>query len=141
MVGQRVVGERAAGDDVGAHVEPPFGSKWLSLTRDELLAAVDVVGRAGERRVGHDVHGERGDVGRSDDASDRQRRAELLAALVELVAEQRRRQRRVDEPGGDEVDADRRELEREVRGQRGQRGRDAAMNASPAPGGGRRCRP
>ena len=48
------------------------------LSADELLAAVDVVGRAGERRVGHDVHGERGDVGRSDDAPDRKRVAKLL---------------------------------------------------------------
>ena len=38
---------------------------------------------------------------------DRQRRAELLAARVELVAEQRRRQRRVDEPGRDQVHPDR----------------------------------
>ena len=36
----------------------------------ELLPAVDVVGRAGEGGVGHDVNGERGDVGRSDDAPD-----------------------------------------------------------------------
>ena len=34
---------------------PPLG--------DELLPAVDVVGRAGEGRVDHDVDGERGDVG------------------------------------------------------------------------------
>ena len=45
------------------------------------------------------------------------------------VAEQRRRQRGVDEPGGDEVDADRRELEREVRRQGGQRGRERARRA------------
>ena len=36
----------------------------LQLTGDELLAAVYVVGRSGEGRVGHDVYGERGDVGR-----------------------------------------------------------------------------
>jgi len=35
------------------------------LADDELLPAVDVVGRAREGRVGHDVNGERGDVGRS----------------------------------------------------------------------------
>ena len=40
----------------------------------ELLAAVDVVGRTGERRVGHEVDGQGGDVRRSDDAPDRQRR-------------------------------------------------------------------
>ena len=33
-----------------------------SLAGDELLPAVDVVGRARERRVAHDVHGKRGDV-------------------------------------------------------------------------------
>jgi hypothetical protein len=67
-----------------------------------LLAAVDVVGRAGQRGVGHDVHGEGGDVGRPDHAPDGQRRAELVAARFEVVAEQRRGQRRVDETGGDE---------------------------------------
>jgi hypothetical protein len=36
----------------------------LQLTGDELLPAVNVVGRSGEGRVGHDVYGERGDVGR-----------------------------------------------------------------------------
>ena len=85
LVGQLVVGEGGAGNDVGAH------------RLDQLLAAVDVVGRAGERGVAHQVHGERGDVLRPDDAPDRQRGAQLLAARVELVAEQRRRQRRVDE--------------------------------------------
>src|SRR5262249_46530965 len=43
--------------------------------RDKLLAAVDVEGCAGDRCVGHEVHGERGDVGRADDAPNRQRRA------------------------------------------------------------------
>ncbi len=57
--------------------------------RNELLAAVDVVGRAGERRVGHDVDGERGDVGGTDDAADRERRPQLVPALLEPVAEQR----------------------------------------------------
>ena len=37
---------------------------------DELLPTVDVVRRAGERRVGHDVDGERGDVGGTDDAAE-----------------------------------------------------------------------
>ena len=53
---------------------------------DELLAAVDVVGRAGEGRVGHDVHGEGGDVGRPNHAPDGKRSAELIAALVKVVA-------------------------------------------------------
>src|SRR4029077_1683723 len=60
--------------------------------------------------------------GGADDAPDRQPRAELLATRVQLVAEERRRQRRVDEPGRDQVHADGRELEREVLGQRGKRG-------------------
>src|SRR6266545_2022035 len=81
---------------------------------DELLTAVDVEGRAGDRRVGHEVDGQRGDVGRTDDASDRQRRTKLLAARVQLVAEEGRRQRCVDESGRDQIDADGRELEREV---------------------------
>ena len=55
---------------------------------DELLAAVDVEGRAGDRGVRHEVDGQRGDVGRADDAADRQRGTELLAALVDPVAEQ-----------------------------------------------------
>jgi hypothetical protein len=35
----------------------------------------------------------------ADDASDREPRTELLAARIQLVAEERGRQRRVDEPG------------------------------------------
>src|SRR5206468_11988136 len=46
---------------------------------DELLAAADVVRRAGERRVGHDVHGECRDVRRSDHAPDWLRRAARTA--------------------------------------------------------------
>jgi hypothetical protein len=38
---------------------------------DELLAAVDVEGRAGDRRVRHEVDGQRSNVGRANDASDR----------------------------------------------------------------------
>ena len=37
---------------------------------NDLLPTVDVEGRAGEGRVDHDVHGERGDVLRPDDAAD-----------------------------------------------------------------------
>ena len=76
----------------------------LFLAGDELLTAVDVVGRAGESGVGHDVDGERGDVGRPNHAPDGQRGAELVAALVEVVAQQRCRQGRIDEAGRDEVD-------------------------------------
>ena len=49
---------------------------------DELLAAIDVEGRAGDRGVGHEVDGQCGDVGRADDAADWQRGTELLAALA-----------------------------------------------------------
>ena len=87
----------------------------------ELLATVDVVRRAGKRCIGHDVNGECCDVGRPDDASDRKLRPQLIAALLELISEQRCRQRRVDEAGGDEVDTNRGELERERSGERRQR--------------------
>ena len=56
---------------------------------DELLAAVDVEGRAGHRGVRPEAGGQCGDVGRADDAVDRQRGTELLAALVDLIAGQR----------------------------------------------------
>src|SRR5207249_10626625 len=56
-----------------------FRSFTRSHSWDELLAAVDVVRRAGERRVGHDVHGECRDVGRSDHAPDWQRRSARTA--------------------------------------------------------------
>ena len=55
-------------------------------SRDELLAAVDVIGRAGDCCVTHDVDGECSDVRRPDDAPDGQRRAELITPLVEVVA-------------------------------------------------------
>ena len=83
-----------------------------------MLPTVDVVRRASERRVAHNVDGERGDVSGPDDAADRERRPQLIAALLESISEQRCRQRSVDEAGGDEVDADRRELEREGRRER-----------------------
>src|SRR5215831_3811981 len=63
------------------------GSSGSGSSRDELLAAVDVVRRTRECCVAHDVNGQRGDVSRSDDAPDGQRRAELVASLVEVVAE------------------------------------------------------
>lgn len=97
-------------------VESPAGAS------DDLLAAVDVVRGAGESGVGHEVHGERGHVGGPDHAPDGERGPELSPAGVELIAEQRGRQRRVDEPGGDEVDPDRCELERHVGGEGGERG-------------------
>jgi hypothetical protein len=50
----------------------------------ELLTTVDVVGRARERRVDHEVYGERRDIGRFDDAPDRQRGAQRMAAVFQL---------------------------------------------------------
>jgi hypothetical protein len=55
---------------------------------EELLAAVDVEGRAGDRGVRHEVDSQGGDVGWADDAADRQRGTELRSALVDPVAEQ-----------------------------------------------------
>src|SRR5262245_31480791 len=72
----------------------------LGLPIDELLAAVDVEGRAGNCGVGHEVDGQCGDVSRADHAPDRQRRAKLLAARVQPVTEDRCRERRVNESGG-----------------------------------------
>ena len=81
---------------------------------DELLPAVDVVSATCKGCVSHNVHGERAYVGRANDAPDRQRIAELLAAGIKLIAEQRCRQWCVDKPSGDEVDANRRDLECQV---------------------------
>jgi hypothetical protein len=69
--------------------KPVCGLLDFSLGSDELLPAVDVVGCAREGRVGHDVHGERGDVGRFDDAPDGKRGAKLIAAVFEFIAEER----------------------------------------------------
>ena len=68
---------------------------------NKLLSAIDVIGRAGKGRVGHDVYGERGNIGWPDDAPYRECGAKLIAAVLEFIAEERRRQRRVDEAGGD----------------------------------------
>src|SRR5215468_4924288 len=59
---------------------------------------------AGDRGVRHEVKGQGGDVGRADDAADRQRGAELLAALLDPVAGQGGRQRRADKACRDQVD-------------------------------------
>ena len=88
----------------------------------QLLAAVDVVGDSGDRCIHHKVDGERGDVVRPNHPPDRQRCSELLATRVQPIAEQRCRQRRVDEAGRDQVDADGGELKRERFGQRRYRG-------------------
>jgi peptide-methionine (S)-S-oxide reductase len=44
----------------------------MRVVADKLLAAADVVGGAGHRGVGHDVHGERGHVRRGDHAANGQ---------------------------------------------------------------------
>ncbi len=107
-----------------------------------MLPAVDVVGRAREGRVGHDVYGEGSDVGRSDDTPDGKRGPKLIPAVFEFIAEERCRQRCVDEAGGDEVDSDGRELERQVGDERGERSGDCRRDReADAWGGGRRCRP
>ena len=54
---------------------------------DELLTAVDVEGGAGDGGVRHEMDGERGDVGRGDDAAYRQVRPELHASRFEPIAE------------------------------------------------------
>jgi hypothetical protein len=46
---------------------------------DELLPPVDVVGRAGDRCVDHEVNRESGDVGRSDHSPYGERSAQFLA--------------------------------------------------------------
>src|SRR5204863_455465 len=88
----------------GTASRPP--SSVVCSSGDELLPTVDVVRRAGERRVDHDVDGERGDVGRPDHAPDGQRGAQLVAAGIEIIAQQLRGQGGVHETGGDQVDPD-----------------------------------
>lgn len=73
----------------GAVTARQFRSVSWGSSGDELLSAVDVVSRAGERGVGHDVNGECGDVGGTDDAADGERRAQLVPALLESISEQR----------------------------------------------------
>src|SRR5215470_8196861 len=57
----------------------------LSLSGNELLPAVDVIGCAREGGVGHDVYSERGHVGRPDDASDGKRGAKLKSKRIRGV--------------------------------------------------------
>jgi hypothetical protein len=82
------------------------------------------------------VCGECGDVGRSDDTADGKRGAELMAAVLQLIAEERCRQGCVDEAGGDEVDSDGCELKRQVGGEGsecgGHCGRDPEADAGAA---------
>jgi hypothetical protein len=77
------------------------------------------------------VHRERGYVGRPHHPPDGQRGAQLCAALVQVLAEQGRGQRGVHEAGRDEVDPDRRGLDREVGDQGWQRGGDRPHDRQP----------
>src|SRR6202042_409370 len=101
------------------------------LSGDELLATVDVVCRARDRRIDHEVNGQRGDVGRANPPADRQRGPKLEAPSVEIVAEQGSRQGGVDEAGRDQIDPDRGELEREAGRQRGHPRRDRRDDLEP----------
>ena len=92
VVGELVVGERAPRNDVGAH-----GVAFRSVLRggswsagDELLPSVDVVRRAGQGGVGHQVQRQGGDVSRTDHAPDRERPTQLVTTRLQTVAEQLR---------------------------------------------------
>src|SRR5262249_56452490 len=82
-------------------------SSGPSSVGQELLAAVDVVGRAGEGGVGHEMHRQRRNVGWSHDATDGERGAKLCPARLELVAEDLGGEGRVDEGGRRHVHPDR----------------------------------
>ena len=122
---------------------PRPGSTTTAIRRSasEELTAVDVEGRARQGRVGHEVHRERGDVLGPDDAADRERSRAARHAAPPVPHRGATRTARVDEAGGDEVDPDGCDLEREAGGQ----GREAAVTAetrpTPTTDGGRRCRP
>ena len=68
-----MVGKRDAGAVLSSEedVVTFCSSPPVTCLRDELLPAVDVVGRSGECGVGHDVNGECGDVARPNDPTDR----------------------------------------------------------------------
>ena len=57
----------------------------MALAVDELLLAIDVVSRAGEGLIDHDVDGERSHVGWPDDPPDGKSGAELIAARVVIA--------------------------------------------------------
>src|SRR3954462_10421320 len=113
-----------SGSSWSGNVAP--GAMSERMASDQLLAAVDVIRRAGDRRVFHEVDGEGGDILRSDDPADRQRGGQLVAARGELVAEQPRRQGRVHEARGDDVDPHRGQLDGQVARERLQGGAHGA---------------
>ncbi len=104
----------------------PHGHSWLRLRAGyQLLAAVDVIGPAGEGFVAHDVNREGCYVSRLDDPPDGEGGAELGAAIVEVIAQERCGQSSIDEAGGDEVDSDRRQFKSQAGSERWERCRKA----------------
>jgi hypothetical protein len=89
--------------NMGLKLDEKFHRLLLPLP-DQSLSAVDVVCRAGDRGVDHEMNRECGDVGWSDHTPDWKRGAQFISPGFEPVAEERRRQRGVDKAGGDEVD-------------------------------------
>ena len=82
-----------------------------SLTGDELLSAIDVVGRAREAVLVMMCTASAA-TSAGPTTPDGKRGAELIATVFELIAEQRGRQRCADEAGGDQIDSDRCEFPR-----------------------------
>jgi arginine/lysine/ornithine decarboxylase len=75
---------QADGGRIAYAADPTLATLQVVVRRldpDHLAAAVDVVGRAGDRGVGHQEHGERGQVFRLDHPADGQLGPQLLAAL------------------------------------------------------------
>ena len=67
---------------------PPVHRFAGSALLHELLAAVDVVCCAGERRVGHQMDGQCGNVGGADYPPDGKSRAQFSAARVKAISEE-----------------------------------------------------
>ena len=84
-----------------------------------MLAAVDIISRAGKSRIGHDV---RSDIRGRHDTSYGKRGAKLIAPAIEFLAEERCRQLGVDESGSDEIDKGGRKFERKAGRKCGKRG-------------------
>jgi hypothetical protein len=61
----------------------------ISLSGNELLAAVDVKCCARDRAVTHHLDGQRGDVSGPNYASDWQRLTQLPASSIDLIAQER----------------------------------------------------
>lgn len=59
-----------------------------ALRSDELLSAVDVVRRAGERSIDHEMHGKCGHVISRHDTPDRQLLLEFGAPIIQLLPQQ-----------------------------------------------------